>query len=129
MKKKKRSLRLSGFKKILNWTPRVIALLLIGLTALLSIDVFGEYGFPVVLLALFMHLIPSFILAGILIVAWKKGWGKFIGGIFYLALGWFYMWLVGGRADTSSMMILPGIVILTGVLFLVDWVVEKVYKK
>lgn len=45
---------------------------------------FSEYDvWYEILLALFMHLIPAFILIGSLILAWKK---KLVGGIVYLVL-------------------------------------------
>ena len=55
---------------MLKWTPRVLTILFILFMAIFALDVFGEYSFPLILVALFMHLIPNFILIGVLLVAW-----------------------------------------------------------
>ena len=69
---------------MLFWAPRILAILYIVFISLFALDVFGEdYGFLVTIWALFMHLIPSFILLAGLLIAWKK---PFAGGIFFLLL-------------------------------------------
>jgi hypothetical protein len=70
-------------KKTIYWLPRLICILFIGFISIFALDVFGEYGFPEILVALFMHLIPTFILIAVLTVAWK--WSK-IGGLLFLVL-------------------------------------------
>ena len=71
--------------KIIKWTPRIVTLIFIVFLSLFSLDVFSEYKFPEVLVALFMHLIPSMILVLFLIFAWKKpkwgGWPFIIAGL------------------------------------------------
>ncbi len=57
--------------KILYWTPRVLGILFAVFISIFALDVFGEYGFPEVLVALFMHLIPTFLVVGVLLIAWK----------------------------------------------------------
>jgi hypothetical protein len=57
---------------LLFWAPRFLALIYIGFLALFALDVFtpgqtiGYYA-----LALFMHLIPNFVLTLLLYIAWK----------------------------------------------------------
>jgi hypothetical protein len=50
-----------------------------------ALDVFGEERW---LLALVMHLIPSFVLIILTVIAWKK---EFLGGILWLILGISFM--------------------------------------
>lgn len=70
--------------KTIRWVARIISILLILFIGMFSIDVFFEgYGFPEVLVAFFMHNVPTFLLIAVLIVAWK--WPK-IGGILFLVL-------------------------------------------
>ncbi len=71
--------------KILYWSPRIICILAIALISLLAADSFGP-GRSIwqQLAAFFMHLIPSFVLLAILLVAWK--W-ELIGGILLTAVG------------------------------------------
>lgn len=71
--------------KILFWTPRVLCILAIMFISLFALDAF-EHGRTLgqQLLAFLIHLIPSFILFAILLVAWK--WEK-IGGIIFALIG------------------------------------------
>lgn len=71
--------------KILHWTPRIICILAILFVSLFAADSFSpELTLWQQLAAFFMHLIPSFILLAILVVAWK--WEK-IGGIIFTVIG------------------------------------------
>lgn len=71
--------------KIVHWTPRVLCILAILFVSLFALDSFGPQltvwqqigGFLI-------HLIPSFILIGLLIVAWKY---ELVGGIIFAAIG------------------------------------------
>jgi len=59
-------------KKILKWLPRVLMIIFIAFISIFALDVFGEYSGFEFIVALLMHLIPSFILIIILVIAWKK---------------------------------------------------------
>ena len=82
---------MNSLTKITHWTPRILCILAILLISVFALDAF-EPGHTVwqQLLAFIIHLIPSFILIALLIVAWK--WEK-TGGIILsiagLALGFF----------------------------------------
>jgi len=92
--------------KFIYWLPRVLAILFIGFISLFALDVFGEVLW---LTALLMHLIPSFVLIIVTVIAWKK---EKIGGIIFLILGLLalvkFIWVVW----------VP--MILIGVLFLIE---------
>lgn len=68
-------------KKVIRWLPRILAILFILFMSVFALDVFGE---PRWYLALFMHLIPSFVLIFLTIIAWKR---RRIGGILFLLAG------------------------------------------
>jgi len=71
--------------KIIHWIPRIICILAILLVSMFAFDVFSpDLTIWQQILALLIHLIPSFILIAILIVAWK--WEK-IGGIILTVTG------------------------------------------
>jgi len=71
--------------KILQWTPRILCILAILFISLFSLDSFSsERTFWQNTGAFLMHLIPSFVLLAILIVAWK--WEN-IGGIILIIAG------------------------------------------
>ncbi|MCE2613679.1 hypothetical protein LVD13_11910 [Flavobacteriaceae bacterium D16] len=71
--------------KLLHWTPRIMSILAILFISMFALDAF-EHGESLgqQLLAFMMHLIPSFILLAILLLAWK--WEK-VGGIIFVTIG------------------------------------------
>ncbi|MBI5009287.1 MAG: hypothetical protein HZB98_06495 [Bacteroidia bacterium] len=71
--------------KLLHWIPRILVILAIIFVSMFAFDSFSsERTFWQNAGAFLMHLVPSFVLAGILIVAWK--WEK-IGGIILMTVG------------------------------------------
>lgn len=68
-------------KSFLYWFPRILAILFIGFISVFALDVFSE---PQWLLALFVHLIPSYFLIAITVVAWKH---EMLGGFLFLIAG------------------------------------------
>lgn len=78
----------------LYWTPRIIAILLLGFMALFSLDVIEpSKSISEILIGLFMHNIPVFILAVLLWLAWTREWigtiAFTLGGCVYIG---FVMW-------------------------------------
>ncbi|RPH91931.1 MAG: hypothetical protein EHM72_18180, partial [Calditrichaeota bacterium] len=75
-------------RKLLYWSPRVLCIVFAAFTALFAMDVFdGSRGFLETLLALFMHLIPTFALIAVLVVSWRWEW---IGGVVFILLAVLY---------------------------------------
>ncbi len=71
--------------KVLHWTPRILCILAILFLSLFAMDSFSpERTIWQNLAALMMHLIPSFVLVIILLVAWK--WEK-VGGVILTLVG------------------------------------------
>jgi len=101
----------------LYWTPRILGIIFAVFISIFALDVFEEYKFPEVLVALFMHLVPTYLVVGALILAWK--WER-IGGILFLGLGLFYIIITWGKFDLISYLIISGPVTLIGILFLVN---------
>ncbi len=108
--------------KILYWTPRVLGILFAVFISIFALDVFGEYGFPEVLVALFMHLIPTFLIVGVLLIAWK--W-NLVGGILYIGLGLFYIGFGWGKFEGLVFLIVAGPAFLTGLLFILNRVLKN----
>lgn len=71
--------------KLFHWLPRILCIMAILFISLFALDAFsyGESTWDQIL-GFLMHLIPSFVLIGILLIAWK--WEK-IGGIIFILLG------------------------------------------
>jgi hypothetical protein len=106
-------------KHWLFWTPRVLCILFAGFLSIFAADVFGEhYGFWKTLLALVMHLIPTWIVLIVLVVSWRREW---VGGTLFIALGALYLIWSWGRFHWSAYLAISGPLLLIGVLFWVNW--------
>jgi len=71
--------------KLIHWVPRILVILAILFVSMFAMDSFSpERTFWQNTAAFLMHLIPSFVLVALLIVAWK--WEK-IGGIILTIVG------------------------------------------
>ena len=113
-------------KRILFWLPRALSILFIAFLSLFALDVFGEQlGFWQTVLALAMHLIPSFVLIIALILAWRWEW---IGAVLYAAAGLLYVvWVVSMSRPVPPTvrliwaLTIAGPAFLIAGLFLVNW--------
>ena len=104
----------SNTKRWLYWLPRVLSILFAMFISIFALDVFGEgYNFWETLVALFMHLVPTFILVAVLAIAWR--WER-VGAALFLALAIIYLVLTDGR-----MLTIPIPLIIVSLLFLVSW--------
>ena len=71
--------------KVLHWIPRILCILTILFVSLFALDSFASSRtFWQNTAAFLMHLIPSFVLLAVLIIAWK--WEK-VGGIILTIFG------------------------------------------
>jgi hypothetical protein len=110
------------------WAPRVLTIAFIAFLSIFALDVFGgHHGFWRTLFALTMHLIPNFVLIGILVLAWRREW---IGAVLFAVLAAGYVlgplqpWPVRhqplpARLMTDLIIAGPGFVIAA--LFLLGW--------
>jgi len=106
-------------KRLLFWAPRILCILFAVFVSLFAFDVFGEgYGFWGTMLALLMHLIPTFVILIILAISWRWEW---VGGILFIALGVLYLVTSWGRFHWSAYLLISGPLFLVGVLFLINW--------
>jgi len=64
----------------LYWLPRVCAVVFTACISIFALDAFSDPHWP---LALFMHLIPTFVLIVLTGIAWKRE--RFGGALFFLA--------------------------------------------
>ncbi len=71
--------------KVFHWLPRILCIVAILFISMFALDSF-EPGFTIwqQLARFFIHLIPSYVLIAILIIAWK--WEK-AGGIIFIIIG------------------------------------------
>jgi len=75
----------SRAKDWLFWTPRILGILAILFVSMFALDAFGQgKSFWQGLMDFAIHLVPSYILLAILLVAWK--W-ELIGGALFVIIG------------------------------------------
>ncbi|MEQ3796450.1 hypothetical protein AAFP94_14775 [Flavobacteriaceae bacterium MJ-SS4] len=114
-------------RKLFYWLPRILCIVAISFVSLFALDAFStELSFWQQIGAFLMHMIPSFILLGLLILAWKK---EFVGGIIFILIGLGLSPIVFShnyRMNHSIIMSLGIILIITipfavvGILFLIS---------
>jgi hypothetical protein len=106
-------------KRGLFWTPRVLGILFAVLISMLALDVFSEgYGFWGTILALLIHLVPTYIVVIALVIAWRWEW---VGAILFTALAMFYVVWTWGRFPWVTYLSISGPLVLMGALFLLNW--------
>lgn len=109
-------------KQIMYWTPRVAGILFILFISLFALDIFdmnlGVWG---TILGLFMHLIPSILLAIAIALAWRWEW---VGAVAFAGWAVFYVTYFRGF-DWSVYAMIAGIPLVIGLLFLLDWIYRK----
>ena len=94
------------------WAPRVLAILFAAFLGVFALDVFTEpMSFGKTVVALAIHLIPSALIVGVLLLAWKWEW---VGAAVFGLLGLLY------ASHYSLPLGIPLEVIAT--LFWFDWV-------
>ncbi len=117
--------------KFIYWTPRILSIIFILFLALMSLDVISPgLSFWQIILGLFMHNIPVFILLIVLLISWKH---EIVGGIAFIVAGLLYITLIlidafinGFKWYMLSWTIqIAGIAFFIGILFLVGWFKKK----
>lgn len=108
-----------------KWIARIIGILSVLFFALFSLDSFEEgLSLTEQLLGFAIHLIPAFLLAMILLVAWRKAiWG---GILYLLAAAVMLIWLIpmyiysemGFWTSLSNLLLLVSPIIVAGWLFI-----------
>lgn len=100
----------------IKWISRILAILYVLFISFLAFDVFAQgYTWWETLFALFMHLMPAFLLIVATIVAWRR---PALGGVWFVFLGLVSVFFFNTQTDFISFMFisLPSFVI--GGLFL-----------
>jgi hypothetical protein len=96
--------------KFFYWLPRALSILFIGFVSLFALDVLGQ---PQWLLALIIHLIPSYILIIMTVIAWKR---ERLGGLLFILAGGVFLIVSGFE---SWVILAPALVI--GALYLFSY--------
>lgn len=102
-------------QKKLLYTARILAVLYIVFISLFALDVFSEgYSIGELLIALFVHLIPSFILAGI---TWLSIRNALWGGVLFLTAGVSFTLFFNTQEEVVSFLLISCPLLVIGGLF------------
>src|ERR1017187_10199722 len=105
-------------QRLVFWTPRILCLLFAAFLTVFALDVLDEgLGFWKTLLALLIHLTPTWIILIVLAVSWRWEWA---GAVLFTLLGGLYLVLFWGRFRGSGYPGPSGPLFLVGVLFLLS---------
>ncbi|HII71213.1 TPA: hypothetical protein HA265_00480 [Candidatus Woesearchaeota archaeon] len=114
-------------EKFIYWAPRMMSILFACFLALMSLDVFSmEASFWEIALAFFMHNTPVYILAAIIIIAWKR---ELVGAVGFILAGFIYAGLVLNTMRETGFEWyylawvgqISGIAFFVGILFFLGW--------
>lgn len=108
--------------RFLHYAPRLLSLVFVAFLSVFALDVFEGQFNALMIVGFLIHLLPSFALLALTIIAWRypvAGAGAFIG--FALA----YVMLAGFDRPWSwyAAISLPSL--LVGVLYLADWLYSR----
>ena len=107
--------------RLLVWSPRILGILVSLFIAVFALDVFSE-GKPFLraLVDFTVHLVPAFILLGLVIASFRHPW---IGAVAFIGLAIVYaLTMSKGRIDW--MLAISGPLLAVGVLFLCSWLLR-----
>ena len=106
-------------KGLVYWTPRLLCIAFAAFLAIFALDVFGmPVSLPKKLLALFMHLIPTWLVLLTLAVVWRREW---IAAVIFPLLAVLHLATMWGRLNWPAFAIIDGPLFLLAVLFLLSW--------
>jgi hypothetical protein len=106
-------------KRILVWTPRVLCLLFAAFLSIFALDVFDQHlGFWKTCAALLIHMIPTWLVLGLLFISWRREW---IGAVLFNLLAAAYIVMAWGRFSLGTYAIISGPLFVVGILFLLNW--------
>ena len=110
-------------QRLLYWTPRILAILATVFISLFALDSFSENNTTLEnILGFLIHLIPTYLLIIVILIAWK--W-ELIGGIIFIILGMSYIIMAWNKFPFLTYLIISGPLFLVGVLFLLNKVLIK----
>ncbi|MFA5392391.1 MAG: hypothetical protein WC306_01705 [Candidatus Paceibacterota bacterium] len=117
--------------KFIYWTPRILSIVFICFLTLFSLDVFSPgLTFWQIVVGLFMHNIPVFILLAVLLISWKY---EIVGGIVFILAGILYiirllmvMFMNGFEwYGLFWSLQIAGPAFLIGILFIIGWIRKR----
>lgn len=115
---------MNKMKKTLLLAPRIAGIIFVVFISLFALDVFDEsYTARELVIAIVMHMIPTFTVIITLLIAWR--WEK-VGGIIFIILGLFYLFMTLNNFNLSAFLLIPIPLLLIGATFILH---DLIYHK
>ena len=117
--------------KFIYWTPRILSILFLCFLAVFSLDVISpDLSLGQIVLGLFMHNIPVFILLIVLLISWKY---EIVGGVVFILAGALYVAMILINIFRNSfewymllwILMIAGPAFLVGILFIINWLKKR----
>lgn len=111
--------------KIIYWLPRVLSIAFVLFLSLFALDAFTEYTGWELVLALFMHLLPSIVLLGTIAISWRH---DLVGVIVFFSFAVFYIQMAGLNRPWTWYVFISGPSFVVAILFLLSWLQKRRHK-
>ena len=108
--------------QILLWTPRLLGIAWAIFAAIPALHAIHDSGPRSPAVALFLHLLPSLLVAAAVAVAWRY---PLVGAIAFLVLAVVHVVHTGGRLTLPVYLLTTGPLVVTGVLFFVSFLLGR----
>ena len=111
----------SRSSKLLQWSPRILGVLVSLFLGVFSLDAFGpDRTFAEASADFAIHLAPALFLLAVVAVAWRWEW---VGALVFtgVALGYAY----AARTRVSWILVIAGPLLIVGILFFWSWLRRK----
>jgi hypothetical protein len=110
--------------KLLQWSPRILGILVCLFLGLFSLDAFGPgKTFAQAIADFAIHLAPALILLAVVVVAWRWEW---VGALVFTggAVGYAFI----ARTHVSWIPIIAGPLLIVGILFFWSWIRRREFR-
>ncbi len=108
--------------KIIYWSPRILSLGFVLFLSLFSLDALSEGSGWQNILGLLVHLLPSFVLLALVIIAWKY---DLFGAAAFFAFAIYYVFAVGLDRHWSWYASISAPAVIVGTLFVLSWLQKR----
>jgi len=114
----------SRSSKLLQWSPRILGILVCLFLGLFSLDAFeGEKPFAQTIVDFGIHLTPVLILLAVVVLAWRWEW---VGALVFTGVAVAYAY--AARTHVSWIPVIAGPLLLVGILFFLSWISRRDFR-
>ena len=107
-----------SIRKFIHWAPRICSFAFITFISIFALDVFeGPFNFTQIV-GFLVHLLPTFVLIALTIIAWRH---ELVGAVGFLGFAAWYLWVTTPDIPWPWFMLIAGPALVIGVLYLADW--------